>query len=252
MSPTRAEPPVLGPFNLLPIMLDSLLRTLHRFLLFSYTIYKWFILPAINGIKRLSGSSRESSIQGVLKKKPRHILINADFLHGKNLARSINEIITVSHEYGIEYISLIDEEGILRSPLESTPNLTLYRNQYPWKQGKECNLSINIVTSFPKQHFIDRIKELAATDSNFRFTPYDLYTTISSIPQVDLIIITKPSLTLEGCPPTQIGFAEIWYQMPSCINASNDFSHQPNAPIGNTVMRQALQGYSSCRQNFGK
>lgn len=157
-----------------------------------------------------------SSVPTALKKKPRHILIKADFLLCKDIKRSIGEVVAVATEYGIEYLTILDEENVLKPVLESVCGNsilagTVYLNHLPCIEGKESRLSINVITANQKHHFVDRLKELSQADPKFRFNADNLLSSLSPFPQVDLIITTASVLSLDGCLPPQIGFAEIWY-----------------------------------------
>lgn len=181
--------------------------------------------------------------QRQLKKRPRHLLIRAECLHDsgpRETGRSTTDAVNVSVEHGIEHLTILGSPQITRVLLltTSTNIVDLYENHRPIRQGEDVRLRINVVTEDQQQFFVQQLKRIAVEEPEFRFTTENLLSKMTCFPQADLIISTTKRFSFAGCLPSQIGFAEV--------------CHLPGEPLNRTTFEQALQGYASCRQNFGK
>jgi hypothetical protein len=148
-------------------------------------------------------------VKGLLKKKPKHLLIKTDpLVQGKENERLMEDCIQFAEDHGIDHLTIIDKSFNLGHKLGFLRGATLYCNHEQFRKG-DSKTSVNLVSADQKQHYVSRLKRLAESTPEFRFGPDNLLPTVTPFPPVDLILSTCARPTYADTLPPQIGFAEI-------------------------------------------
>lgn len=180
------------------------LYVMHRLFLATYIFYSFLVGPTLKLFRRTS------QVKGLLKKRPKHLLIKTDPLaQGNNGDQLVSDCIKFANAYGIEYLTIIDKSNTFCRENIDLNGAKLYRNHKIVQKG-DGKTSVNLLSVDQKQHYINRLRGLYEDDTLFRFGPENLLPSVTPFPPVDLILSTCARPTYADTLPPQIGFAEIW------------------------------------------
>lgn len=185
-------------------------------LLYGLIYIKLFVDRLWLHVRRMLASSKES-----WSKIPAHVLIIAKDAHiSPSLVKYLQSVV------GVECVSV--QGGSLAS--------YNHQNYQPIKSDESSSFSVNLITEDGRVTMcraIERLKREGRELSEEVIT-----SAITTLPPIDLIVIFENELTVAGCCPWLIGFAEI--------------CHLPGMPVDKTSICMALDQYSRCQQRFGK